>query len=379
MDLKLFFEPTGVEIETKAGSFVRAIYSNNQKMPDHNGMDIALIGLQEYRGADQDICKNSANDIRKQLYQLQKGTGEYAIIDLGNLRNGPNYQETQMRLKEVCGYLMGKEILPVIMGGSHDMDYGQYCAYEDSKKLVSILNIDNQVDLADDGLASDNHITQILRYTPNYLFDYQHLAYQSFLTNPATLSLLNQLSFDTYRLGAIKSDIKEVEPVVRHADMLSFDMSALSCTYAPASTNATIYGLSGEEACQICWYAGQNEKLTSIGIYDYLSEKDTDNDDNAFVIATMIWYFIEGYYHRKDESVFFGNDYMVYEVHFGGNPESIRFYKSKQSEKWWMEIPNFDGKGIFNRSKMIPCSYTDYELATNKGEVPERWYQQVGR
>ena len=50
MDLKLFFDPVDLDLDKKPSSFQNAIYINQQKMPDHEGLDIALIGLNEFRG-----------------------------------------------------------------------------------------------------------------------------------------------------------------------------------------------------------------------------------------------------------------------------------------------------------------------------------------
>ena len=90
MDLKLFFEPIELECDTEGHSFKAAIYSNIHKMPDHDGLDIALIGLEEYRGEVGETDNfASANAIRGELYSLTKGSGDYGIIDLGNLRRNP--------------------------------------------------------------------------------------------------------------------------------------------------------------------------------------------------------------------------------------------------------------------------------------------------
>lgn len=373
MDLKLFFDPTEVDVDKSAASFQSSIYINRDKMPDHEGLDIALIGLCEYRGTEAGKASSkSADEVRKQLYQLQKGFGDYGIIDLGNFRNGPKLEDTYLRLKEVCAYLMDKGIIPLLFGGSHDLDLGQFYAYEGSEKLVSVLNIDQRFDLAEEGSADQTRLHKIFGHNPNYLFNYCQLAYQSYLTNQKDLELIDRLSFEALRLGTLKENIKEMEPVVRDADMLSFDLSALQAFYAPAASGSKVYGLTGEEACQLCWYAGQNEKLSSVGLYNYDATNDSPDAKNAFVLGTMIWYFIEGFYHRKGDKNFISNDYMMYEVHLGGDPESIKFFKSKRSEKWWMEVPNPDGNGIFNRSRMIACSYKDYEKAQT-GDVPDRW------
>ncbi|MEQ8628252.1 formimidoylglutamase [Ekhidna sp.] len=372
MDLKLFFNPTEVDVDKDATSFQSSIYINRHKMPDHEGMDMALIGLCEYRGENEKADVKSADEVRKQLYGLKKGFGDYGIIDLGNFRNGPTLEDTYLRLKEVCGYLMEKDIVPILFGGSHDLDLGQYYGYESAEKLVSVLNIDNSMDFDDDQSPAKGHVGTILKHSPNYLFSYYHLAYQSYLTDQKSIELVERLSFEAVRLGVVKENIKEIEPIVRDADMLSFDMSALQAFYAPAASNAKVYGLTGEEACQLTWYAGQNEKMSSIGLYNYDASQDSKDRKTAFVMSTMIWYFVEGYYHRKGDKNFKSNDYLMYEVHLGGEPETIRFYKSKLSERWWMEVPNPEAEGLFNRNRMIACNYSDYDLAL-KGELPDRW------
>lgn len=369
----MFFDPTGIDVDSSASSFQSSIYINKEKMPDHLGLDIALIGLCEYRGSnDQTASVSSADKVREQLYRLKKGFGDYGIVDLGNFRNGPQLEDTYLRLKEVCSYLMEKGIIPVLFGGSHDLNLGQFYSYETSNKLISVLNVDQNIDLEEGGSPADSHLHKIFSHNPNYLFNYSHLAYQSYLTNQKDLALIEQLSFEATRLGSLKENIQEIEPYIRDADMLSFDLAALQSTYAPAALNSKVYGLTGEEACQLCWYAGQNEKLSSIGIYNYDESKDSADCTNGFVLSTMIWYFIEGFYHRKGDKNFISNDYLSYEVHLGGDPESIRFFKSKKSEKWWMEVPNLENEGVFNRSRMIACSYSDYE-ETQGGKIPDRW------
>ena len=86
----------------------------------------------------------------------------------------------------------------------------------------------------------------------------------------------------------------------------------------------------------------------------------------------MIWYFVEGFYNRKNESNFKSNDFLKYVVSMPVEPETLTFYKSKVTEKWWMEISFHRPGARYARNNIIPCSYADYQTAT-KGEVPERW------
>ncbi|MFY0607331.1 MAG: formimidoylglutamase [Cyclobacteriaceae bacterium] len=380
MDLKLFLDPISKEITAthdKTSALANSFYINEENFPDIDDMDIAIIGIKEARGAavvHQEGIAKSADEIRQHLYSLKKGSGNLKVVDLGNLRNGPELEDSYQRLKEVTAFLLEQNVLPIFIGGSHNMDIGQYQGYESQDKLISLLSIDNKLDLSDPktSLDDDAHIHKIFKHDPNYLFNYTQLGYQSYLVDQKETELLEKLYFEGMRLGVIKENVKELEPTIRDADMISFDLSALQAHYAPGATDSKVYGLTGEESCQLCWYAGLNDKLSSIGFYGYDVNRDTPDKKTGFVLATMIWYFLEGYYNRKGDSNFHSDDYLVYEVSLGGDPSSIKFHKSKVSEKWWMEIPNPNEDSGFIKSRMIPCSYSDYETALD-GEVPGKW------
>jgi formiminoglutamase len=350
-------------------------------MPDFKDAHIAIFGIGEERGTTENIgTANAPNEIRKKLYNLKRGSGTYRIVDLGNLNPGHDLNETYVRISEVCRMLLEKNVLPIIIGGSHDLDYGQYCAYETMEKLVSFLNIDAMLDLEDKSETSPSrhHIHKVLMHEPNYLFSYTHLAYQTFLIDPLSVAVLEKLYFEAFRIGQLRTNLQEIEPAIRNADLLSFDVTAIRSSDAPGNANAQPFGLSGEEACQICWYAGLNEKLSSAGFYEYNPDRDDENKKTASVIATMIWYFIEGFYNRKNESNFKGNDFMKYTVSMPTEPETISFFKSKFSEKWWMEVPYPNGKERYSRNSIVPCSYNDYQTAI-KGEVPERYISTIAK
>lgn len=379
MDLKIFFSPIDESIFediTDPTSFFKSISIFSEKQPSFKGANIALVGLLEEGGSETNQgASKAADEIRKKLYRLKKGFGQYKIVDLGNLRQGIDVAESQLRLKEVCSTLIINDVLPIIIGGTHDHTYGQYLAYESLDKLVTLLNVDAFLDMEDDGnksVNSKNHLNKILLHDPNFLFSLNQLAYQSYLIDNETLAVLEKLYFDAYRLGHLRQYLPDMEPVIRDADLMSFDITSVKSSDAPGNRNAQPFGLTGEEACQICWYAGLNEKMSSVGFYEYNPDVDDEHKKTASVTATMIWYFVEGFYHRKDEQNFRGNDYLKFVVSLPEDPENLVFYKSKLSEKWWMEVPYPHGKFLYERNLIIPCSYSDYTLAT-KGEVPEKW------
>ena len=305
MDLTIFFSPVDESIYSgisSPSSFYKNIRIFGDKMPSYKDAHIALIGLQEERGTTVNTgAAKAADEIRKKLYNLKKGHGTYRIVDLGNLNPGHDLDETYVRISEVCRMLLEHNVLPILLGGTHDLDYGQYCGYETMNKLVSLLNVDAFLDLEDNKESDANlrHIHKLMLHEPNFLFSYTHLAYQSYLIDPLSVSILEKLYFEAFRIGQMRNSLQEIEPTIRNADMLSFDITAIRSSDAPGNAHAQPFGLTGEEACQICWYAGLNEKLSSVGFYEYNPDKDDESKKTAAVVATMVWYFIEGFYHRK--------------------------------------------------------------------------------
>lgn len=383
MDLNLFFTPvdeTLFDDISSVSAVSKSININSSKIPNLKGYDLALIGITENRGNDKNAgVSKAADEIRRKFYHLKRGNGPYRIIDLGNLNNGIDLEETYGRLKEVCEFLIGQGILPLIFGGSHDISLGQFYGYEGLEKLISVLNVDAMLDLDESGPANTSHIHKMLVYEPNFLFNYSHLAYQSYLIESSSIEVLERLYFETYRVGMLRQVLEEMEPVIREADMLSFDISAIRSSDAPGNIKSQPFGLTGEEACQICWYAGMNDKLSSAGIYEYNPDFDDESKKTAAVVATMIWYFIEGFYHRKNEGGFSSNDYLKYVVDMpGSEPATILFYKSKLSEKWWLEVPSEKSVSTFGRNSLVPCAYADFQTATN-GEVPDRFVNAMAR
>jgi formiminoglutamase len=384
MDLTILFSPLEESIYNKpfpANSIFKNIKVYGDKMPDFKGADIAIFGVREERGTTTNQgCNKGPDEIRKKLYNLKKGNGPYRIVDLGNLNAGIDLDETYVRVSEVCRILLENNVMPLILGGTHDLDYGQYKGYEEMEKLISLLNIDAFLDLDDnkESAPASQHIHKILLHEPNYLLSYTHLAHQLYLIDPSSVSILEKLYFEAFRVGQMRTNLTEMEPAIRNADLLSFDITAIRSSDAPGNANAQPFGLTGEEACQLCWYAGMNEKLSSAGFFEYNPSYDDANKKTASVIATMIWYFIEGFYHRKNEHNFKSNDFLKYVVSMPVEPETLAFYKSKVTEKWWMEVAYHRPGARYTRNSIIPCSYSDYQTAT-KGEVPERYISTLAK
>jgi len=340
--------------------------------------DIAIIGVQEDRNAINNIgCATAAQQVRKHLYGLYRNSIEINIVDLGDIKQGNEVKDTYFALKEILVELHKSNILPIIIGGGHDLTYPVYLAYETMEKIINMVTVDALFDLAktDEDINSQTYLSKIILHKPNFLFNYANIGYQTYFVDPGAVKLMNNLFFDAHRLGPVREQIEDTEPVIRNADTISFDMGAIRQSDAPGNGNASPNGFSGEEACQLMRYAGLSEKVSSIGLFEF-NPKHDQREQTAQLAAQMLWYFLDGYGNRSNDFPDGNNGkFIKYFVELEGVNEDIVFYKNKSTDRWWMEIPVSEEKrSKYRRHLMVPCSYHDYQTACNN-EIPDRWWQ----
>jgi arginase family enzyme len=345
--------------------------------PDLDKVQIAVIGVGEARNSNgNDGCAAAPDKVRDNLYALSY-IPSLIVADLGNIIPGNSPKDTYSALEFVCAELLDKKIIPVVIGGSQDLTYAMYTAYQRLQQTVNLVCADSKIDMGDihSEMSSSTYLSKILQYQPSLLFNYSLVGYQSHFVNPDEVETIKKMYFDTYRLGQIQTNIEESEPIVRNADILSFDISAIRRSDAPGTLHSTPNGLYGEEACQILRYAGMSDKLSSIGIFEVNPLFD-DREQTAALAAQMIWYFFDGFANRKNDLP--GTEkkeYLKYRVTMKSAEHEIIFYKSTKTNRWWMEVPYRVGvKSKYERHHMVPCSYEDYQLACTE-EMPDRWWQ----
>lgn len=334
--------------------------------------NMAIIGLSEYRGENKEGSHLAANIVRQEFYKLKQHNNTLKIIDLGNIKQGKDLSDTYYALGEACSFLLQNKIIPIIIGGSNDNAIGMYKGYESIGQIINISNIDSRIDLKtlDKDARSDNFLAHIFCSDPNYLFNYTHIAYQSYFVESNVLKLLQEIRFEAYRLGEIQSHLENAEPLIRNSDMLIADLNSIRASDAPSSDSP--HGLYGEEFCKLLHFAGMSDKLSSLGLFNYDAEKDIDNR-TAKIISHALWYFIDGYLWRKNDFPYKDtNNYYRFNVILE-NGDTIIFYKSKKSERWWMQVScNEQMQQKYIRHFLVPCTYDDYQSAMNN-HIPDRW------
>ena len=348
----------------------KVVFHSDKEFPDLNQVKIAIIGVLENRGSGSD-AEVDLTDVRKEFYSLFPGNWHISIADLGDILPGSSLEDTYFAVRKVIARLLKNGIVPIIIGGSQDLTYALYRAYDVLEQMVNLVSIDSRFDFGkeDSGISSASYLTKIIVDEPNNLFNYSNIGYQTYFNSQEEIDLIEKLFFDAYRLGDVSNNISISEPVFRDADIVCVDLTAVKSSDSGNFATFTPNGFNGKEICALSRYSGISDKVSLFGIFNHSGSKQ-----EAVLIAQVIWYFIEGFHYRSHEYPFGSKEnYLKYIIPL--DEEELVFYKSNKTDRWWIEIPFISASNNkLKKSTLLPCSYEEYLAACNQ-EVPERWWK----
>ena len=351
------------------------IHTEQDGIPDLDNINIVILGVLENRNDVNYIGEDfNLNEIRKSLYSLFPGSWSTNIADLGDIQKGESIEDTYFALKETLSVLIQKRIIPIIIGGSQDLTYANYRAYDSLMPMVNVVNVDRAFDLGDSSkpIKNNSFVGKIIIDQPYNLFNYATVGYQTYFNSQEEIDLMERLHFESYRLGEVSNDITLVEPVMRDANIVSIDLGVLKAAEVSLRQKVSPNGLDGKEICAVSRYAGISNKVSSFGIYEY--KPSTDDEITSMLISQMIWYFIEGVNCRVQDDNFADDKSHQKFITLADSHELI-FYKSVKTGRWWIEIPflsNVNNK--LKKHTLLPCTHQDYLDACND-KIPDRWFK----
>ena len=373
-----FLEPIDVDLlefigELSVQSLGRKVtFHTSEVFPDLDKASIAIIGVLENRGIDERKEHVNLDYIRKQFYSLYPGNWDMSIVDLGDIPAGNSPEDTYYALKGIVAELVKNRIVPIVLGGSQDLTYALYRAFDQLEQMVNLVAIDSKFDFGkeNDMPSAQSYLTRVIVEEPNNLFNYSNIGYQTYFNPQEEIDLIEKLYFDAYRLGEVCNNPTIAEPVFRDADIVSVDMLAVKSGDSGNYVKFIPNGFDGKEICILARYAGISDKVTVFGVFNHNNSKQ-----ESALIGQVMWYFIEGFHYRSNEYPFGSKEqYLKYIVPMEEDEELV-FYKSDKTDRWWIEIPYVSHvNNKLKRNTLLPCTYDDYLGACNN-ELPERWWK----
>jgi len=349
----------------------KVVFHTQEDFPDLDKVKIALIGVLENRGSDTIANSGDLTVFRQEFYSMFPGNWDASIADLGDILPGNSKEDTYFALRKVVSDLIKKKIIPIVIGGSQDLTYSMYRAYDELEQMVNLVAIDSKFDFGkeDELMSSNSYLSQMIIDEPNNLFNFCNIGYQTYYNSQEEIDLVEKLFFDGYRLGEVSNNIAIAEPVFRDADFVSLDLNAVKSADSGNFVSFAPNGFNGKEICALARYAGISDKVSMFGVFNHHNSRQ-----ESILITQIIWYFIEGYHYRSKEYPFGSREnYIKYSVPI--EDETLVFYKSDKTDRWWIEIPFVsNGNNKLKRNTLLPCSYEEYLGACNQ-ELPERWWK----
>lgn len=211
--------------------------------------------------------------------------------------------------------------------------------------------------------------TKLLELNSSYLFS-NHLYFNinninciGFQRQLVETERISNLNSNSYSLGRLNIDIKSMEPELREAEYLLIDLNIISSAYVELNDNK-ITGLNSEALIQLIKYSAHSPNIKSIFFKTNNIEQQGVKKASE-LIATCIWYFLEGL--RQGHYISDETD-EKYFVTIDELEEPLLFLYSNKFDKWWLQLEG--------GSKMMACSHAEYEQAVD-GDLPDRLLNKI--
>jgi hypothetical protein len=286
---------------------------------------ICLIGVDE----------KTAQPIKDELYELPLESFKIPVYDLGNLWN-----HNEEDLVEFMSLILTRKLTPIFIGEKSTLFHQMFMALE---KVFSPFNFsicESMVGRSSSFIADEKN-----PFINENLIQGSIIGFQSHLSNQKHLDSEVPVGVEYLRLGVLRNNMDLAEALIRNSDGFCFNSNSLRYSDFPAQLKPNSCGLSAEEACQLFYYAGNNEKMKTLCMAGISIELD-DRNVSAYLAAQMIWYFIDGFQKRKYTFSYPGwekDSLIEYVVDIKDWENPLTFLKSQTTNKWWFKLPENDG------------------------------------
>lgn len=261
-------------------------------------------------------AKGGPDAIRTEFYKRtafvigkERSPSSVPVFDFGDVKPGKTLEETHESLTDVVQTLVNAGIVPIVLGGGHDIAYPNFAGFSAGKKNVGVINIDTHLDYRkpipkrNSGTSFRQMLDQHM--SPLNAMNLVQIGIQSFANAEDHYSELVERGATVFSLRDVRTDgITKVlelayELATSSTDSLyiSFDLDAVHSADAPGVSAPLPTGLTPEEFLTAALFAGKRRKTKIIDIAEMNPKYDVDGR-TAKLAALAMMYFLTGIANR---------------------------------------------------------------------------------
>ena len=284
------------------------LVSHIESLHNESATDIGIIGYVCDEGVKRNQgrigAKKGPKSVRSKLGKLPIHFENKKIIDFGDvICIDENLEDCQKALSKTISKLIKNNILPIAIGGGHDIAYANFNGIKDaikniSKNKIGIINFDAHFDLraVETQPNSGTPFHQIL--TENNAVNYFAIGIQQ-QSNPRELfetaaqkkvSYVSNFDCETFS-DHLKS---KLDAFIKEVDVLyiTIDMDGFSSAYAPGVSAPSSLGFTPSFVFNALAFLFQSKKVISCDIAELNPDFDVD-DSTASLAARLVDYMVQ--------------------------------------------------------------------------------------
>tara|TARA_R110000822_G_scaffold88357_3_gene204808 strand:- start:579 stop:1544 length:966 start_codon:yes stop_codon:yes gene_type:complete len=249
-------------------------------------------------------ARKGPQSIRNKLGKLPIHHTDKKIIDFGDVLCLDTYlEDCQKALSKTISKLIKHNVLPIAIGGGHDIAYANFNGIKDaiknvSKNKIGIINFDAHFDLrAVETVAnSGTPFNQILSENDTVSYFAIGIQQQSNTKELFEIAEKHKVSYvSNFECETFSENLKiKLNAFIKNVDYLyiTIDLDGFSSAYAPGVSAPSSLGFTPHFAYKVLAFLFESKKVISCDIAELNPDFDTD-EHTASLAAKLIDYIIQ--------------------------------------------------------------------------------------
>ena len=284
------------------------LVSHIDDLQNENATDIGIIGYNCDEGVKRNQgrigARKGPKSIRNKLGKLPIHFKDKKITDFGDVVCiDKNLEDCQKALSKTITKLIQQNVLPIAIGGGHDIAYANFNGIKDaikniSKNKIGIINFDAHFDLraVETAANSGTPFNQILSENDTVSYFAIGIQQQSNTKELFEIAEKHKVSYiSNFECETFSENLKiQLNAFIKNVDYLyiTIDLDGFSSAYAPGVSAPSSLGFTPHFAYKVLAFLFESKKVISCDIAELNPDFDTD-EHTASLAAKLIDYIVQ--------------------------------------------------------------------------------------